>query len=139
MQLKADGVMGIAGCCIAVDVSFILDSEEQLPSADGFSDLKGLIEIKAKETLSYYDIPKMYADGIHLSSAQLSFQCIPINLTVSEDALHNDLIAYLYHCLDRKDPMGFMVYQAYCSDEKGKKVCFNIDLSRSFVFFDDSV
>ncbi len=137
MQLKADGVMGIAGCCIAIEVSFILDGDSQLPRDFGCVDLTGLIKIKAKETLSYYDLPKMYADGVHLNSAQIRFQSIPITLTINHYRVQDQLIDYLYSCLDQKNPKGYKVYQAYCKDGNGEEISLNIDLSRSFVFFEE--
>ncbi len=142
MQLKADGVLGIAGCCIAVDITFYLDANDVISSNNElnnptiYTELNGKIVLNAKETLSYYDFPKMYTDDINLTRAKLDFQCIPVHLVIEKERIHEALVSYFYDALEKKDAMGFRVYQATCSDLEGNKVNLNIDLSRSFAFFE---
>lgn len=136
MRFKADGVVGIAGCCVAVAVDFVFDQPLPLGTEIASLALKGHIQIQAKETLTYYDMPRRYAEGVALERATLIFEPIPLALTTGEKNLHETLIEYLYTYLEGKNALGYNKYQVLCQDPSGEAVSLNIDLAKSFVFFD---
>lgn len=138
MNLRADGVIGVAGCCIAVDVEFKLQVDADALSSDSDIVCKGHVYIRSKETLSYYDLPKFYAHEIHLICAELDFKPIEIDAILHPQGFFEALIQYLYIALERTDAMGYRVYQARCKGINGERVCLNIDLTKSFVFFEEN-
>lgn len=130
VQIKAEGVIGLAGCCIAVEVIFNLEQEikSQCWSGD--------IQISAKETLTYYDTTKLYTQALYIQQGQVQFN--PIHLSqveFPEGPTHAALEQCLLQHLDRTNGFGYRIYQAKCQGPD-IEACLNIDLSRSFFFFE---